>query len=199
MIKNFLFFILLVCSFISLSGSAEDWVVVVATFGSPDRAEVQKKELDTNYDDVRIKTLNDKYIVMVAGFGNLEEAKDASQKLVNQFKDCFVATYETPTKIIAKPTTENPSETEPGWLETLGGLAITFVFLWICWKVLVALFSGGSSDRNCPECKSSNVSIKSTETKEGVNQKTKKHQKTVKHTYICGKCKTSWSGKTQKV
>ena len=183
--------------FASLTIAAEEYVVVVATFGSLDRAEVQKKELTKSYNDIRIKPLQDKYIVMVAGFDNLQDAKSASQKLVNQFKDCFIATYKEPTKIIDKPSADNNSEAESDGVG-VGTILAGLLGLFVCWHILKALVAGDSGDRKCPECKSNKVSIKSTETKEGLNMKTKKHEKSVKHTYICGRCKTTWKGKPQK-
>ena len=112
---SIIFFLFVSFAFL-VDAVAEEYVVVVATFGSLERANLQKQDLSANYNDIRIKSLQDKHIVMVAGFDNLEDAKSTSQKLVSQFNDCFIATYEKPTKIIDKPfeETKQPKTQSPG-------------------------------------------------------------------------------------
>ena len=182
---------------------AEGYVVVIATFDSIERADKQKQELSVKYDNIRIKTIKSKHIVMVAGFDKLTNARTASQDLVGQFKDCFIATYKEPTRIIDKPEKnkrqkqmDESDEDNQGW--SLGWIG----YLVIGISVLAILGFFGAD--KCPKCKSTKIENKSSSvvsqkykhtTKSG--QADKRYKKnpiiqTVENGWVCRKCSHSW-------
>ena len=72
-----------------------DFVVVVATFDSRQRAERQKRDLAES-PNIEIKGVGEKYLVIITGFDTEDEARMEQEKHLEKFKDCYIARSKNP-------------------------------------------------------------------------------------------------------
>ena len=72
-----------------------DFVVVVATFDSRQRAERQKQDLAES-PNIEIKGVGEKYLVIITGFDTEDEARMEQEKHLEKFKDCYIARSKNP-------------------------------------------------------------------------------------------------------
>ena len=72
-----------------------DFVVVVATFDSRQRADRQMRDLAGN-PNTEIKAVGEKYLVIVTGFDTEAEAQVEQGKHLEEFKDCYIARFKNP-------------------------------------------------------------------------------------------------------
>ena len=72
-----------------------DFVLVVATFDSRQRAERQKQDLAESL-NIEIKGVGEKYLVIITGFDTEDEARMEQEKHLEKFKDCYIARSKNP-------------------------------------------------------------------------------------------------------